>query len=128
MENFATFINQIPSKYEEAAGFPEVKIAVLDDGIDALHKRFEGSIAGGISFCEWRREGVETDGMKSHCFSSTGHGTEMADRIRQVFPKAKLYIARLDVKSGEKRTPEITAKSAVKVGTELETELPPSNT
>lgn len=114
------FISQIPEEYEEAAGAREIKIAVLDDGIDAFHERFWGSIAGGISFCEWRRQGVETDGMKSHCFSSTGHGTEMAYRILQVFPKAKLYIARLDVKnSGENHTPELTAKSAAKVGTLL---------
>jgi hypothetical protein len=55
--------------------------------------------------------------ISTHHFpSSGGHGTEMADRVRQVFPKAQLYIARLNVLPGnDGGNLTITARSAAEV-------------
>lgn len=70
-------------------------------------------IGGGISF--HTRGKLATETFTHHFPSSSGHGTEMADRVRQVFPKAKLYIARLNVTRGEGGNITITARSAAEV-------------
>jgi hypothetical protein len=116
MDKFSQFINNIP----EEAGNPVVKIAILDDGVNAHMGRFlYTDIGGAISF--HTRGGLEHDSEKvfTHHFpSTTGHGAEMAERVLQVFPKAKLYVARLNVCEEDGNT-AITAYSAAEVGIHL---------
>ncbi|KAI5849003.1 peptidase S8/S53 domain-containing protein [Tricharina praecox] len=85
---FSLFVKDIPDDVDKHA---VVKIAIIDDGVSI--EKISGtprSISGGMSFHRRGRMG------RHHFPSSNGHGTEMADCVLQVFPKAKLYIARLD--------------------------------
>jgi hypothetical protein len=110
MENFAIFIKN----YEDPAGSrvdpPEIKVALIDDGVDAAHGSLSSVIEDGESFSK-RSNGL----YSSYYKSSRGHGTIMATLIRKVCPGVKLYVAKLN----EERTNngfEITAASAVEVG------------
>ena len=47
--------------------------------------------------------------------TSGGHGTVMASLICRVFPKAQLYVVKLDEHISENMKRQITAKSAAKV-------------
>jgi len=87
-----------------------VKIAIIDDGISIEQRPgHPRSISGGMSF---------HSGGGHHFPSSNGHGTKMADCVLQVFPKAKLYIARLDTYQSS-NGPTLTAKSATEVRSPL---------
>ena len=108
MKLSATFVHNIPAEIDDGV---EVKIAIIDDGVNIeqipdAHIR----IASGMSFhSEYIRGG-------HHFPSSFGHGTRMADCVLQIFPKAKLYIARIEVLRGEGQTqPTLSSSSAAKV-------------
>jgi hypothetical protein len=103
-KDFAVFIRNI-----KGDNLPEVKIALIDSGIDATLNMFRGRIALGKSFCRYPDSG--------ECFSqyyvpSDSHGTKMAYFICQVFPKVRLYIARLDNTEASHGRQQFTAKSA----------------
>ncbi|KAI9737165.1 MAG: hypothetical protein M1834_000758 [Cirrosporium novae-zelandiae] len=86
MYKFAGFIKNLQDPTRD------VKVAVVDDGVDKLLGNFEDSVIAGVSFY------ASHGGFRTwpHYFSSNGHGTLMAQLIRRICPKAKLYIARLD--------------------------------
>jgi len=113
----------MPEDLKERAGNPIVKIAIIDDGIDIdahMKQLLFADIGGAISFHSRGRLEHGPDKCFSYHFpSSTGHGTEMVLRVLQVFPKAKLYIARLNVHSGEEGNITTTAKSAAEVNTHI---------
>jgi hypothetical protein len=108
MKDFASFLRNI--KTEKVA---PVKIAIIDDGIDATLDSLQGKIAGGTSFCPYPNS---TDLMNAYFVPSGRHGTLMASLICQICPDPRLYIARLEerpaVDGNDRR---ITAKSAAKV-------------
>lgn len=113
MEKFTNFIGNIPK--EVSHGGRGVKVAVLDDGIDVYEGGFGDSIKDGVSFLKAGQE-QET---RPHCFSTSGHGTEMAKLIRRVCPPVQLYIARLHHRTSHngrnlQPTPESAAKASIK--------------
>jgi hypothetical protein len=99
----------------DAAEEPAVKIAIIDDGIDASLERFDGKIVSGTSF--YSGNGLD-DSTTEPYFVPSGdqHGTFVAAFVLRVFPRARLYVAKLDEKPGGlhgKR--HITARSAADV-------------
>jgi hypothetical protein len=115
LEDFATFIYNAPA-------IPPVKIAIIDDGVDASLASLNGKIAGGKSFCRH----PNSDDLMSAYFAPSGmHGTWMATMITRLCPHVSLYIARLEEYpsiQGDGRR-QITAESAAEVGTPSVTEL-----
>ncbi len=89
-----------------------VKIAIIDDGIDATMYDFQSKIAGGETFCPYPHS---LDLVNSYFVPRGRHGTWMAQLICSICPVVELYIARLE----ELPTPGsgrcVTAKSAAKV-------------
>ncbi|KAI0107776.1 hypothetical protein GGR51DRAFT_141422 [Nemania sp. FL0031] len=83
---FGTLLRRNPAFRESRP----VKIAVLDDGVDASLPIFKGRIAFGESFC------YDVPGPLGNYFvSSTGHGTHMCTIIATLSPNVRLYIAKL---------------------------------
>ncbi|KAK6330871.1 hypothetical protein TWF718_003068 [Orbilia javanica] len=88
----------------------DIKIAVIDDGVDASLESVKGKIASGNSFCPYPNS---NDLISSYFVpSSTSHGTIMADLICRICPRVKLYVARLDEGYALHGKRQITAKSA----------------
>ena len=110
MKRFAQFVHNIPPNID---GHAAVKIAIIDGGVNI--ERIAGSphsIAGGVSF----RNAPDPARRRHHFPSSFGHGTKMVDCVLQVFPKAKLYIARIETFRGKGQTqPTPTPTSAAEV-------------
>ena len=127
MEKFATFVRNcqdyssdgvakvttqqsIDSATQEDFN-PDVKVALIDDGVDPFHDNLSLTIAIGESWCEQ----VDSDGLQpSYHQSSNGHGTAMAFLIRRICPWVLLYVAKLDEKQTEQSANSFTAASAVK--------------
>ena len=105
MDTFVKFIKRLP---KDIVPERDVKVAVIDDGVDKLLGGFGDSITDGVSFYSPPGR-FDT---RPHYFSSNGHGTLMAKLIRRICPRAKLFIARLD-QGTTSRQP--TAESAIKV-------------
>lgn len=109
MENFANFIRNIPESDMPAE--TRIKVAVIDDGIDAMYneEQFASTLKGGESFSTGSKR------PKPYFFSSTGHGTLMADLVQRVCPKVQLYVARLDELVEPDGSVQPTPESAAKV-------------
>ena len=87
-----------------------IKIAIIDDGVDASLEFLVGKIAGGKSFCPYASS---SDLMNAYYVPSGQHGTMMADLICKICPSCRLYIARLDERpSRSDSTRQITPESA----------------
>ncbi|KAL8333866.1 hypothetical protein RB593_003504 [Gaeumannomyces tritici] len=104
MESFANFLKVYfrNNKLEETC---EIKVAVLDDGVNIDHPDVRNNIVEGETF--YNNNGH----WQGFYQSSHGHGTLMASIICQICPKVKLYVAKLNeewVNSAE----QITADSA----------------
>ncbi|PTB48854.1 hypothetical protein M431DRAFT_546179 [Trichoderma harzianum CBS 226.95] len=104
MKNFAIFLRNI-----KGDNLPEIKIAVIDSGIDATLNMFKGRIALGKSFCRYQDS---EECISQYYVPADDHGTKMAYFICQVFPKVRLYIARLDSVESSHGKQQFTAKSA----------------
>ena len=91
---------------------PEVRVAIIDDGIDDRLAIFRGRIARGKSFL---RRPDRSDRPIDYYVRPGGHGTHMAKLVCQIFPYAMLYIIRLDEYIGEKKERQIDIDSATKV-------------
>lgn len=91
-----------------------VRIAIIDDGVDASLEIFTDRIAIGKSFCPYANSG---DLMNSYFVPAGNHGTCMAALVCQICPKVELYVARLEERTviGTSHR-QITAKSAADVG------------
>ncbi|KFA55595.1 hypothetical protein S40293_09579 [Stachybotrys chartarum IBT 40293] len=107
IEPVSKFIRSIADKIEQAKKKPTrdgsreeptVSIAIIDDGIDAFLDRFDGKIISGASFCS--ANGFDDSTEPYFLPSSDQHGTLMAALILRVFPRARLYVAKLDERSG----------------------------
>jgi hypothetical protein len=91
-----------------------VKIALIDDGVDASLEILDGKIAAGISFRSYANSG---DLVSAYYISSSNHGTHMATVICRLCPSVSLYVAKLDERGPmEGGLPNITVDSAAKVG------------
>ncbi|OGM45281.1 hypothetical protein ABOM_006411 [Aspergillus bombycis] len=84
------------------------KVAVIDDEIDKPREDFEDSVVEGISCFSPRKDNIA--GTRQYYFSTNGHGTLMAKRVRRLWPKVKLCIVRLD----QEINGEPTIESAIK--------------
>jgi len=62
-----------------------IKVAILDTGIDAGHRKFRTCIKSRKSFLPGEHDFLDPD----------GHGTHMAGLVQQVAPNAKLLIGRI---------------------------------
>ncbi|KAH6975043.1 hypothetical protein BKA56DRAFT_589953 [Ilyonectria sp. MPI-CAGE-AT-0026] len=89
-----------------------VKIAILDDGVDASITSLDGKIAVGKSFSP---NANSNNLMNPWFISSSNRGTYMAMLICRVCPMVQLYVARLDEQQTIGSNQEhMTAKSAAK--------------
>ncbi|KAL5041266.1 hypothetical protein BDW71DRAFT_212292 [Aspergillus fruticulosus] len=89
----------------------EVRVALLDDGVDFCEKEFRERVMDGRSFAYFddakQRE-------KQWYVSELGHGTVMAHMILRVCPMAKIYPIRLDtIQNPRKNHVEIRSQSAI---------------
>jgi hypothetical protein len=107
--DFATFIHNIPNSVTTL-----VKVAVIDNGVDAALEILDGKIASGMSFCPYPNSSYL---MNPYYLTSEslGHGSVVSALICQMCPKARLYVARLDERSSSGSNREITAESAANV-------------
>ncbi|KFY88353.1 hypothetical protein V498_06812 [Pseudogymnoascus sp. VKM F-4517 (FW-2822)] len=107
VQKFATFLTSDKSIRAEVA---PIKIAIIDDGVDAQLDIFTGKIAAGRSFCPF---GGSADLMNAYYVPSGYHGTMMADLICRICPSCQLYVARLDESTNRNdMSRQITVKSA----------------
>jgi hypothetical protein len=68
----------------------DIKVALIDDGVDGFDPIISKSIANGVSYCH-----DSSNLVRSYYVSKGGHGTMMAQLILRMCPRAKLYVARL---------------------------------
>lgn len=91
-----------------------VRIAIIDDGVDASLAILDGKIAIGKSFCPYANS---SDLMNSYFVPAGNHGTCMAALVCKICPKVDLYVARLEERTMARSDHrQITAKSAADVG------------
>lgn len=112
MAKFAYFIQNNGRYIQKPAA--EVKVAVIDDGIDLSHPIFNKRIVDGKSYLK-RSTKTRSDRTMDYFVAPGGHGTDMATLICQICPTAKLYIVRLNEGRGGAGERQIMADSAAKV-------------
>ena len=110
MYNFAMTVRNNHRHFKSFA--PEIKVAIIDDGIDDTLAIFRERIAGGKSFL---KRPDRPDRTIDYWVRPGGHGTQMAKLVCQIFPYARLYIIRLNEGEGEKGERQIKIESAIKV-------------
>ncbi|TWU74167.1 hypothetical protein ED733_000425 [Metarhizium rileyi] len=110
--DFATFLLNASKKRGQGNQVPPVKIAIIDDGIDATQYDLQSKIAGGASFFPYPHS---SELVNSYYVPRGQHGTLMAQLICSICPDAQLYIARLEelptMTAGDRL---VTARSAAK--------------
>ncbi|KAK1240300.1 hypothetical protein MKX08_007742 [Trichoderma sp. CBMAI-0020] len=100
LERFAVFLAS--EKSIRARNAP-IKIAIIDDGIDASLDIFKKKIAAGRSFCP----------LSTYYVPSGHHGTMMGDLICRICASVQLYVARLDESTNRNdMSRQITVQSA----------------
>ncbi|KAF9883913.1 hypothetical protein FE257_002656 [Aspergillus nanangensis] len=93
IDNFSAELKTLMDKLREIHRDDEVKVALIDDGVDICERAFHDRVIHGTSF------GYYWDGeqrAKQWYVSETGHGTVMAHMILRVCPMAKIYPIKLD--------------------------------
>ncbi|PNP51064.1 hypothetical protein THARTR1_08292 [Trichoderma harzianum] len=107
LEKFAIFL---ASEQSIRARDAAIKIAIIDDGVDASLDIFTGKIAAGRSFFPFDGS---ADLMNAYYVPSGHHGTMIADLICRICPSCQLYVARLDESTNRNdMSRQITVKSA----------------
>ncbi|KIW98644.1 uncharacterized protein Z519_00305 [Cladophialophora bantiana CBS 173.52] len=90
----------------------DVKVALIDDGVQFTHESLQEKIDDGWSFDDGY-DGVDLPGARRPFHeSSTGHGTLMANMICRICPNAKIFVCRLNVYPGDGTKSHFSAKSA----------------
>src|SRR5690242_11590981 len=102
-------MRQFLMRFKHITNEPEIKIAVIDSGIDTSLSIFGDRIAAGKSFYPYPNSG---ECKKQYYVPENEHGTQMAYFICKLFPRAKLYIARLEDRDTRPGEVSFTAKSA----------------
>ncbi|KAK4149297.1 hypothetical protein C8A00DRAFT_38114 [Chaetomidium leptoderma] len=106
---YANKMRQFLMRFKHVTNEPEIKIAVIDSGIDTSLGIFGDRIAAGKSFYPYPNSG---ECKKQYYVPEGEHGTQMAYFICKIFPRAKLYIARLEDRETRPGEVSFTAKSA----------------
>ncbi|KAK8926722.1 Intracellular serine protease [Metarhizium anisopliae] len=109
---FATLLMNASREQGKDKQVAPVKIAIIDDGIDATLHDLQSKIAGGATFCPYPHS---SELVNSYFVPRGKHGTLMAQLICDLCPGTELYIARLEelpLLSGSGR--RVTARSAAK--------------
>ena len=115
VSRFAKLLENVPTSQ---TGRP-VKIAIIDDGVDASMMSLDGKIATGKSFSPYANS---TDLISPYFVSSSNHGTCMAMLITRLCPMVQLYVARLDQRrSSGTNSLHMTPKSAAEVSSSQQT-------
>ncbi|KAH8586376.1 hypothetical protein B0O99DRAFT_695557 [Bisporella sp. PMI_857] len=104
MENVVKFVRTMPVNLANP-----VKIAIIDDGVDAALDIFDDKIVSGASFSSPFAMDVS---LNPYFVSSDQHGTMMADLILRMCPRAKLFVAKLEERYSMNGRRHITPKSA----------------
>jgi hypothetical protein len=86
---------------------PEVKVAILDDGINPEKVRYR--VAGGMSFP------VYNENMGDFFAGGGRQGNLVANLISSLWPKAHLYIARIDEHMEAKSINKFSIRSVIQV-------------
>jgi hypothetical protein len=107
MEDFAKFLENA-----RESNVDPIKIAIIDDGLDATVPRLQNSIALGKSFSPYPNS---SEFMKAYFVPSGRHGTLMATLVQKICPKPQLYIARLEERPTAGGRAHYTATSATEV-------------
>ncbi|KAF5131469.1 Intracellular serine protease [Metarhizium anisopliae] len=109
---FAAFLMNASMEQGKDKQVAPVKIAIIDDGIDATLHDLQSKITGGATFCHYPHS---SELVNSYFVPRGKHGTLMAQLICDLCPGTELYIARLEelpLPSGSGR--RVTARSAAK--------------
>ena len=122
MDTFAEGINRIvPDEDQEFFNsLPEelrknVKVALIDDGVNIWQKSITERIKDGWSFDTGYDESDPPEAMRPFHESATGHGTLMANMICRVCPRAEIFVYRMNVYSGDDSRSHFTPQSAADV-------------
>ena len=102
---------ELEALISEYAG-PEIRVALIDDGVDSLYYSLNENIARGDT---WFERKDAQDLHPSYHQSSGGYGTQMTRLIRRVCPDIRLYVAKIDEIHVTKSPRAFTAKSVVEV-------------
>lgn len=101
---------QLPDDFTD-----DVRVALIDDGVDITNKNITHQIYNGWT-CDTGYEGDGLEGIpRPYTSSETEHGTFMASTICRICPKAKIFVFRLNVVSPPGERAHFTAKSAAEV-------------
>ncbi|KAF3057645.1 Subtilisin [Trichoderma lentiforme] len=89
-------INQASVRVQNSdlVGSKNIKVALIDDGVDASHWILRDNIKEGITYCTSTSNNSHIP--SSFYSSATGHGTLMATLICDICPGIDLYVAKLD--------------------------------
>ncbi|KAI6366354.1 hypothetical protein MCOR25_005169 [Pyricularia grisea] len=118
MENFSLFLRNAVDNAnlngikDTTGGFSmkhDIKVALIDDGVDIGDPRISECFAEGYSYDE--RDGDGADRVHPFYRSSGGHGTAMASLICKICPKVRLWVFRLRERIVDGNR-QLTAKSA----------------
>jgi len=104
---------KIPSELQR-----DVRVALLDDGANFMHKAIRGVLENGRSFDGGGYDGPDASGSPGPFHgSTTGHGTCMAYMISRVCPKVKIFVCKMNVirPGSQGKKAKFTAKSAAEV-------------
>lgn len=114
------FPDRFAEKYQKDESLPlalrqDVTVALIDDGVDLMHKAISGNIGTGRSFGNAFEDQDLSGAPQSFHASATGHGTCMAQMITRICPKVKIFVCKLDFIRQHAGKPSFTAKSAAEV-------------
>ncbi|KAG8677773.1 hypothetical protein FPOAC1_003801 [Fusarium poae] len=106
MDSFADEIQNI--RPELTKSVQDIKVALIDDGVDPHVESLRGKIHGGESF-----DTASENGPSPYYTSVRGHGTVMADMICRVCPMAKLFVYKLETHSSLISTTNIRGQEQI---------------
>jgi hypothetical protein len=94
-----------------------VTVALIDAGVDFMHKAISTNLVPGRSFSNHLDSPDSLEIPAPFHGSTTGHGTFMAYMIQRVCPSVKITVYKIDVLQKAKTTDPVTftAKSAADV-------------
>ncbi|KAL6796585.1 peptidase S8/S53 domain-containing protein [Trichoderma sp. SZMC 28012] len=89
-------VNRASAKVQNSdlVGSKNIRVALIDDGVDASHWILRNNIKEGITYCTSTSNNSHIP--SSFYSSATGHGTLMATLICDICPGIDLYVAKLD--------------------------------
>ncbi|PYH90812.1 hypothetical protein BO71DRAFT_386856 [Aspergillus ellipticus CBS 707.79] len=110
IDRFADEIQNVKvPRTETEALKSDIKVAIIDDGVDIHIQSLQGKVIGGQSFDQACLDG---NGPSPYYSSSGGHGTIMADMVCRVCPNAKVFACKLESHTNPGSRRQISAQSA----------------